>query len=173
MIEEHMPKIVLNKTQIKEDNERGQQETKNLIVSDQRKLENKALFARQLQSIQKTIATQDTKEKNIIGYGLTEPKYPIKHELKADSKATAFAGSGIMSDMMKTNDEFMITSMDKEESKHASNIDSMKNNIGSSKDSSSMNHFGKSKRTNSGFRTSAAAMFSNQTGGKWAFTDFN
>ena len=123
------------------------------------------MFARQLQSIQKTIAGQDSKEKNMIGIVGTEPiKQPTKLDLKQDAKVTAFAGSGIINDLVKSTDDYII-SFDKEESKHATNnIDSMKNNMGSSKDSSSINHF--SKRTTSGFRASAAAMFSNQTGGK-------
>ena len=76
---------------------------------------------------------------------------------KHESKVTAIAGSGIMSDMMKTTDEFMISNKEKEEKK-----------VAPTRMGSNLNE---GKRTNSGFKTSAASMFTSQTGGKNSYQD--
>lgn len=71
---------------------------------------------------------------------------------KHESKVTAFAGSGIINDLMKTNDEFMISTFDKEEKKMPGRTNS--------------SALGDGKRSNTGFKTSAASMFTNKTGSK-------
>jgi len=81
----------------------------------------------------------------------------MKHKLenlkieKHESKITALVGSGIINDLTTTHDDFIITSIDKEEKKMQSRIHSA---------------LAEGKRTNSGFKTSAASMFTSQTGGK-------
>lgn len=151
------------------DHERGE-ENKKPTFNPQRKMENKAIFSHQLKNIQKTIAPSDFKPKACPNpYSNSEVKVP-KTE-KIESKVTAFAGSGIVNDLMKTNDEFMIAPLGKEESKY---MDSTKPQIGSTKDSLSKPSTGsQNKRSSLRFGTSAATMFTNQTGGKCTFTDYN
>lgn len=159
----------------KQDNERGE-ENKKPVFNSQRKQENKAIFAHQLKSIQKTLIPTDGKPKACPNT-LTEvgPGQPGKSESKPPPKVTTLVGSGIVNDLMKNTDDFIITSMDKEESKQVSAVDTTKTNFGSSKETASKSNstLNRDKRTNTGFRTSAAAMFSNQTGGKCTYADYN
>lgn len=154
----------------RQDLERGE-EYKKPAFNSQRKLENKNIFAHQLKSIQKTIAQEPVKNKAFAApYSNTDYKKGTKHE----SKATAIAGSGIINDLMKTNDDFIITPIG-EESKYLATKDSTKANFGSFKDSNSKGSINKGSRDtkfNTGFRTSAASMFVNQTGGSGNFTDY-
>lgn len=57
---------------------------------------------------------------------------------------------------MKTNDEFMISTFEKEEKKATNKYNSS---------------LAEGKRSNSGFKTSAASMFTHQTGGKNSYQD--
>jgi hypothetical protein len=154
----------------KPDLERGE-EYKKPAFNAQRKNENKAIFAHQLKSIHKTIAQETIKSKPYIHpYSNTDYKKGIKHE----PKATAIAGSGIINDLMKPNDDFIITPMG-EESKYIAPKDSTKAIFGSSKEGTPQTNIKKVTRDtkfNTGFRTSAASMFVNQTGGSENFTDY-
>jgi len=72
------------------------------------------------------------------------------------------------------NDDFIISTLDgKEESKNSFAKESMKPHIPSSMEASSKlsSTFNRDKR--SGLRAAAGSMFSNQTGGKCTFTDYN
>ena len=100
-----------------------------------------------------------------------ESKYPPAKTHKYETKATANAGSEIIGDFAKHNEDFIITWFEKEDPKYSHRLDHTKNNLYTSRDEIIFNQ-NKTKRTNSGFRASAAAMFTNQTGGKWIFTDY-
>lgn len=151
----------------KQDPERGEEYKK---PTAQRKEENKAIFAHQLKNIQKTLISDEAVKKPSP---YTAPEQ--KTAPKVDSKVTAFAGNGIVNDIMKNNDDFIISTLNKEESKYSSAIDTAKTTFGTSKDGSSKpsTNFSRDKRSNLGFRASAAAMFSNQTGGKCSHPDYN
>lgn len=149
----------------KQDPERGEEYKK---PTAQRKEENKAIFAHQLKNIQKTLSAKKPSPNPYIAPDQnTEPK--------TDSKVTAFAGNGIVNDIMKNNDDFIISTLNKEESKYSNAVDTTKTTFGTSKDGSSKpsTNFNRDKRSNLGLRAGAAAMFSNQTGGKCSYPDYN
>mmetsp|Transcript_10494 Transcript_10494/g.11774 ORF Transcript_10494/g.11774 Transcript_10494/m.11774 type:complete len:162 (+) Transcript_10494:1172-1657(+) len=155
----------------KVEDERGQEEEKKLNLKDNRRLESKALFERQLQSIQKTIIHSEFKDK-------TEPSFPRPDPVKyakaeKHEKVTALAGSGIVNHLSKHNDDFIITTTDREETKHTNRFENTKRNYGDHKPHSSTMNLDKGKRLHTGFKTSAAAMFHNQTGEKCVFTDYS
>lgn len=172
------------KREDKQENERGEEVKKPCLP---RNHETKALFAQQLRSIQKIVSpdSQPTKQPLINS-----------SKQKHEPKVTALVGSGIIGEVKNDiitegiySNDFMISTLknndifNNEEIKGESAKESLKMNYPSSKNNSERvvqpgdqkaslkpsGSYQRDKRTN--FRTSAAAMFSNQTGGGCSYTD--
>ena len=150
--------------------ERGMEESKNKPGhTDQRRRENKAIFAHQLKSIHKTLTEGQGKpftkplppEVQTKGYSKAMPpsNEEYKQGPKIEPKSTALAGRGIMN--TNQNDR-----------KYSGVGDKRKEKFPKNKFPTEEGHYGRDKRQNLGFKASAAAMFSGQTGGKGNFTDY-